>query len=76
MVVDTYQETNSSLRLTTGWTANDTFADSFVQSGTVAQTATLDFEGIAVWVWGFCGPRGQYFGGDYGAITVDGASSV
>jgi hypothetical protein len=59
--------------MTTGWTANDTIPGyNFYQSnGVSSQTAILSFQGIAVWIWGFCGPRGSFLGGEYGEVAVD-----
>ena len=62
----------------TGWTANDTISGyHYYQSNTgSSQTALLNFQGAAVWVWGFCGPRGQFLGTGYGSVSVDGDISA
>jgi hypothetical protein len=62
----------------TGWTANDTMSGyPYFQSNTgTSQIAQLSFQGAAVWVWGFCGPRGQSFGTAYGSVTVDSGISA
>jgi hypothetical protein len=62
----------------TGWTANDTMSGyRYYQSNTgTSQLAQLSFQGAAVSVWGFCGPRGQPSGTSYGSVSVDAGTSA
>jgi len=62
----------------TGWVANDTLSGyHYYQSNTSPPLqALLDFQGAAVWVWGFCGPRMEFLGNNYGSVSVDDGSGT
>jgi hypothetical protein len=62
----------------TGWVANDTLTGyEYYQANTTSSiSALMSFQGTAVWVWGLCGPRGQFWSGTYGSLSVDGGLST
>ena len=65
----------------TGWTANDTMSGyHYLQANSSSSLlALMDFQGAAVWVWGFCEPQDRdrsWMTLSYGSISIDSGTST
>jgi hypothetical protein len=74
--VMTYDPYSTSITYTGGWSQNGTYMQSRSGSyngiGTDSRTFKLNFDGPAIWIWGFCGPTDVSNNFDYGWLTING----
>jgi hypothetical protein len=74
--ITTYDPYSTAITYTGGWSQNGTYMQSRNGSyngiGTDSKTFKLNFDGPAIWIWGFCGPTDVSNNFDYGWLTING----